>query len=149
MSSDSATIVVGYDGSPSSAAAVEHAARQAAGGGRVVVVHAYEVPPDYMGAPYYEDMLAEATRRSEDAMRTLESGTPALAEVDHETEVLAGDPGAAILNVASTHGADMIVLGSHGRGRMAAMLLGSVAQRVLHGAACPVLIIPPRMAGGS
>ncbi len=39
--------------------------------------------------------------------------------------------------------ADLVIMGSHGRGAIYRTLLGSVSEGVLHGAACPVLIIPP------
>jgi len=47
-----------------------------------------------------------------------------------------------ILKEASKLEADMIVIGSHGRGRMHQLLLGSVSEGVLHKSACPVLVVP-------
>lgn len=139
------TIVTGYDGSAASRAAVEHAVTDAGPGGRIVVVHAYEVPPDYMGAPYYNDMLSHEASRTAKQVEELEAACPALTRVEHESEVIAGDAGDAILRIAGTRGADEIVLGSRGRGRLGSWLLGSVAQKVIHGATCPVLVIPEGM----
>jgi universal stress protein A len=51
-----------------------------------------------------------------------------------------GEPVHEVLEFAKELGADMIVLGSHGRGAMGRLLIGSVSEAVLHGAACPVLI---------
>jgi nucleotide-binding universal stress UspA family protein len=51
------TIVVGYDGSEISRAAVTFAARRAGRHGRVYVVHAYDLPPDFLGAPNYDSLL--------------------------------------------------------------------------------------------
>jgi nucleotide-binding universal stress UspA family protein len=48
----------------------------------------------------------------------------------------------ATLDEASRLGVDMIVVGSHGRGKMYKLLLGSVSEGILHGAECPVLIVP-------
>jgi nucleotide-binding universal stress UspA family protein len=45
--------------------------------------------------------------------------------------------------------ADLIVMGTHGRRGFQRMVLGSVAERVLRGAACPVLMIPARTAGST
>ncbi len=52
-----------------------------------------------------------------------------------------GDPAAEIIGVAQDQRADLIVLGSRGHGRLAGLLLGSVAQKVLAHAACPVLVV--------
>jgi nucleotide-binding universal stress UspA family protein len=50
-------------------------------------------------------------------------------------------PAEAILTAAKTH--DLIVIGTHGRGGLERMLLGSVAERVVRGARTPVLVIHP------
>jgi nucleotide-binding universal stress UspA family protein len=47
-----------------------------------------------------------------------------------------------ILKEASKLGADMIVIGSHGRGRMHQFLLGSVSEGIVHKSECPILVIP-------
>ena len=52
-----------------------------------------------------------------------------------------GKPATDIVEVAKTWPADLIVMGSHGRGRIQSLLLGSVAQEVLHHAPCPVLVV--------
>ena len=51
-----------------------------------------------------------------------------------------------ILDVAAAQAADLIVLGTHGRGGFQRLVLGSVAERVLARASCPVMAIPPHMA---
>lgn len=56
-------------------------------------------------------------------------------------EVSIGDPGAEICRVASERGADLIVLPSHGRTGMKRLLVGSVAERVVRLAPCPVLVL--------
>ncbi len=57
-----------------------------------------------------------------------------------EGQVLAGDPAGAILADAASQRADMIVVGSRGLGGIRSALLGSVSQKVLHDATCPVLV---------
>ena len=47
----------------------------------------------------------------------------------------------SIVRYASTHGVDVIVLGTHGRGAMAQLFVGSVAERVVRTAPCPVLTV--------
>jgi len=54
------------------------------------------------------------------------------------------DPASDIIEVAKKWSADMIVMGSHGRGRLGGLVLGSVSQAVLHHAPCPVLVVRPR-----
>jgi len=52
-----------------------------------------------------------------------------------------GDPAEAVLEAADAESADVIVLGSHGRGRLGRMILGSTSKRVTEGARCPVLVV--------
>ena len=61
--------------------------------------------------------------------------------IEAEAQVVVGDAGPAICEVAAEIGADVVVVGSHGHGRLKAMLLGSVSRHVLDHAGCPVLAI--------
>lgn len=54
-----------------------------------------------------------------------------------------GTPVVEILKHAETHGADLIVMGTHGRGPAAHLFLGSVAEKVVRQAPCPVLTVRP------
>lgn len=60
--------------------------------------------------------------------------------------IIRGDVGARpaheVLEAARETGADLIVVGSRGQGAISGLLLGSVAQRLLHLAPCPVLVVP-------
>jgi universal stress protein A len=62
-----------------------------------------------------------------------------------------GDPFEAILKAAKTGGFDLVVMGTHGRTGLAHVLLGSVAERVVRHAPCPVLTLrtPPAVAEGA
>lgn len=53
-----------------------------------------------------------------------------------------GSPASAIVAVAKKWNADLIVMGSHGRGKVKRILMGSVSQEVLRKAPCPILVIP-------
>ncbi len=52
-----------------------------------------------------------------------------------------GDPAEVVLEAADAEAADVIVLGSHGRGRLGRLILGSTSRRVTEGARCPVLVV--------
>lgn len=54
-----------------------------------------------------------------------------------------GEPGPSIVEAAASEGADMIVVGSHGRGRVGRFMLGSVSDHVIRNAAAPVLVVRP------
>ena len=64
------------------------------------------------------------------------------AAVDVVVEA-SSDAGGPILDLARTLPADLIVMGSHGRSGLQHFLLGSVAERVLRSAPCPVMVVPP------
>jgi universal stress protein A len=54
----------------------------------------------------------------------------------------AGQPYGAIVDCAEKERIDLIVMSSHGRSGLSRMLIGSVTDKVLRGAACPVLVVP-------
>ena len=60
-----------------------------------------------------------------------------------ETCVVQGSAVVAILEEARDEPVDLIVMGTHGRGGFEAFMLGSVAERVVRRASCPVLTVPP------
>ena len=135
-------IVVGYDGSPTSRAAVDHAARQAGKNGKVYVVHAYGPAPDWLGFPNYQRVLDDHLARGKATLDSLLMTDDPLLATDFETELLETPPADAIAKVADARGADEIVIGSRGLGRVRTAL-GSVSQEVLHRAKVPVVVIPP------
>ena len=57
-----------------------------------------------------------------------------------------GEPGRSIVAAAAAENADLIVVGTRGHTPVAGLLLGSVTQRLLHIAPCPILSVPPRQA---
>jgi nucleotide-binding universal stress UspA family protein len=73
----------------------------------------------------------------------VELGIDAIFRVVHGTNK---DPADLIADVAREVDADLIVVGTRGHGRVAGMLLGSVTQRLLHVAPCPVLAVPAKVA---
>lgn len=79
------------------------------------------------------------------ARATVQKTVEALADVvpDIETLVRTGSPAEEVVDAAKQLEADLIVIGSRGWGEVRAVLLGSVSERVLHLAHCPVLIVRP------
>src|SRR3954452_391066 len=123
--SNGPVIVVGYDGSPTSRAAVDHAARQAGRRGKVYVVHA-----------------CNDLARGKATVDALALTDDPILNTHFRTELLHCPPAEAIALVADESGADEIVIGARGLGRLRATL-GSVSQQVLHDARVPVVVIPP------
>lgn len=132
-------IVVGVDGSPGSLAALRWAADQAALTGSVVdAVIAWRDPASYGG---YAWLIAD-NRYAKLAARTLSEAVDRVVtegSVVVRQRVLEGSPTRVLLDAA--HGADLLVVGSHGHGGFAGMLLGSVSQHCTHHSPCPVVVI--------
>ena len=138
------TIVVGYDGSASSRAAVAAAAHRAGPLGRVFVVCAFDTSSEaFWHGDEKQQLLAEQERVRELLAPLEEGAVPALLNTRWEAEVLEGHPADAIIRVAEVRGADEIYLGSRGTGRAKA-LLGSASHDVIHRADRPVTVIPER-----
>jgi len=78
----------------------------------------------------------EVTRLLADAAAQAGPDVPVTMSAPH------GDPADEILRYADRHAIDLIVVGTHGRTGFSRMLLGSVAERVVRGAARPVLVVP-------
>src|SRR5215204_4245043 len=143
--SPSRRIVVGYDGSPASRAALARAAERAGADGRIYIVHAYSLPNDWVGMPNYQQLLDAALDRvQERADRIEDESGDDLAGVAWETEIIGDAPARAIAHVAATRNADEIIVGTRGYGRARA-LLGSVAYELIHLAGCPITVIPERV----
>lgn len=131
-------IVVGYDGSDTAKRALERAAELATDGASITVVSAVHVHPAAgRGAgPVDADEVSERRHELADAETLLgEKGIKASLVEGH------GDPAEAIIDQARESGADLIVVGTRGRGPAARMLLGSVSTKVVHEAPCDVLVV--------
>ncbi|RME91326.1 MAG: universal stress protein [Anaerolineae bacterium] len=134
-------ILLGVDGSSHSLRAAKMAGDLArALNANLRVVTAFEPVPSYLGDPYIQKALAA---RMEAAEHILHEALESVGEIPGElkTEVLEGPAAEAILAVAETRQPDLIIMGSRGRGRLTAALLGSQSQKVVQHASCPVLIV--------
>ncbi|MFZ5826275.1 MAG: universal stress protein [Bacillota bacterium] len=80
-------------------------------------------------------------KRVEEVLTATENTLGLPPERVHRIHVV-GAPGEAILNEARQGGYDLVVMGRRGLSPLKELLLGSVSQAVLHGTACPMLIVP-------
>ncbi len=138
-------VLVATDFSPASGPAVDAAISLArATGAQLLVAHAYQdrALPKLGYAPsgsyddWDRDVRAQAAERLEPIVeRARAEGVAA------EPLLLAGFPDEAIVEAARQRRADVIVVGTHGRRGAALLLMGSVAQRVVATAGCPVLTV--------
>jgi nucleotide-binding universal stress UspA family protein len=135
-------IILAVDGSQFSEAAMQVLIQQMRpDGNEILLVHVIEAP-----AFFEQDaVLQERRRRAEKIMLHTTEALRSGGYQQVQTRVVEGEPRMGILEVASDHHADLIVLGSHGRKGLQKLLLGSVAQSVAQHATCSVLIvrIPP------
>jgi universal stress protein A len=83
-----------------------------------------------------EKLIDQARKRLDDAVKAC-----AAMQVAATTQVLVGPPASRITGEANDCGTDLIVMGTHGRTGFAHLMLGSVAERVLRSAQCPVLTV--------
>ncbi len=83
--------------------------------------------------------------RRQEAERAVNSKVERLREMalTVQGQVVEGRPDEAIVKAAEAVGADLIVMGSHGRTGLTKILMGSVSERVIGQAACPVLVVKP------
>lgn len=144
------TILVPLDGSELSERALKPALTIAAqDGGQVVmvrtpVVEAALVPSvEFFGSYSLRglDQAVEQARREAGAYLTQLEHAQAQPNVKVRGEVRDGDPAEAILETAAAAKADLIVMSTHGYSGVTRWLMGSVTERVLAHAPCPVLII--------
>ncbi|MDO8141672.1 MAG: universal stress protein [Candidatus Brocadiales bacterium] len=92
----------------------------------------------YKCSPYKLNEV-DVSKIREDLMKSLPEGTTDVLEV--ETIVVKGVPFNEIINATTEIGADLIVIGTHGRTGLSHVMLGSVAEKVVRKASCPVLTV--------
>ena len=100
----------------------------------------------YKFGPHKLNEIDESKIRT-DLMKGLPEGTTDVLEV--ETIVVKGVPFNEIINAATEISVDLIVIGTHGRTGLSHVMLGSVAEKVVRKAPCPVLTVrmPPPIPG--
>ncbi len=130
-------IVVGVDGSPYGDAALRMALTEAEEhGGQVTAVFAWQVPFTSFPGLFDRAELEEAAKKF--LVDKVSAVAPA-PKVPVLPLVAEGDPAEALVSAAKD--ADLLVLGTSGRSRLAGFLLGAVSARCAAAAACPVLLV--------
>ena len=137
-------ILIAVDGSPISRRAVQFAARLA---------HQLAEPPSivafYADIPLLQSVAvkigAEETRRlhDENGRAALRDARAALkrARLPFAEVMVVGDPAEAIVREAKRGRYDLVVMGTHGRGALEGLLLGSVARKVIAQSTVPVTVV--------
>lgn len=136
-------ILVPTDGSSEGERAVIHALDVAAVHG--ASVHALYVVDSagYAGMPMESSWEGVSQLLRDDAHEAVErvEQIAATVSVPVETAVIEGSPSREITKYAEENDCDLIVMGTHGRGGIDRLLLGSVAEKVVRGASVPVLTV--------
>lgn len=116
----------------------------------VVLLHVYHLPVEfqqlegaYLPADFWTNVKEEAEQQLERyAERAKARGTAV------ETVVREGYPATVIVDEVDNLDADLVVIGTHGRTGLKHLLLGSIAERVVQQAPCPVLTVKPLLEPG-
>lgn len=139
-------IVVGVDGSHGSHAALRWALKQAATTGSdidAVLVYDSGLAWIDVGSDYQDSWAHHAAEQAQaELSRVLEAVAPEPRSVPIRAVVVEGQPADALVELARD--ADELVVGTRGRGGFAGLLLGSVSQRCVERAPCPVVVVPDR-----
>lgn len=145
------SIVCGVDGSAGSEAALAVAAELSEGlGARLVLAHVADHVPAYTTVGPIAAMSPPAPMTvsvKEARGRLLAEMAEAAGLEEAEQRVVSGIAAERLADLADEEGADMIVVGSRGRGSFKTALLGSVSSDLISLARCPVLVVPKGVRG--
>lgn len=144
-------ILIATDGSEFSRVAIERCCRLLAISAEttIKILSVYEqmapmaTEPFAVSAQYYQEMMDLERKQClsfvADSAEQIKKSFPG-ADLNIETEVILGSPVRVIVDEAKDWKADLIVVGSHGRGFWGRLTLGSVSDAIVHHAPCSVLI---------
>ena len=139
-------ILVPLDFSRQAAPVLEWALHLAAvHGSSIVLLHVYHLPVEFQqleGAYLPADFWANVKQEAEQQLG-LHAERVRADGIEVEAQVREGYPATVIVEEAESRGADLVVLGTHGHTGIKHLLLGSIAERVVQHAPCPVLTVKP------
>jgi nucleotide-binding universal stress UspA family protein len=138
-------VLIAVDGSQPSKNAIEAVARLARTGSmpEAVLVHVRAWPVVYGEASVSSlEQIEQAERQYQERLLADAQAQALGAGLNVAAKVAAqGEPAGEIVRVAQECGAEQIAMGTHGRGALGSLFIGSVAQRVAHLATVPVLLV--------
>ena len=135
-------ILVPVDGSDHGFHAARTAARLARTfDAKLTLLTVYDAPSAALGEPNYSAALSQALDHARGLIDEARQAVRDAGGPEPEVEWLGGSPADTIIEVAKDGGYDLIVMGTHGRGRLTAALLGSVSNAVAARAGRPVLVV--------
>jgi len=139
-------VVVGTDGSEQSQRAAHVAASLARRNSAHLVIVTVVRPPEgwwgVVGQPPPADHLSKALSEAQAEILDTTVSVLDTEGLSWETSEEIGDPATALTDLCERRGADLLVVGRRGAGRLERLVVGSVADRVTHLSPCPVLIVP-------
>ncbi len=97
----------------------------------------YHVPVDYDNI--HENMMEHADAYLDKKLKQVRQTVPSSSK-----RALSGDPAASIIQAAEEEKAEAIVMSTHGRSGLSRWVFGSVTQKVLSAAPCPVMVVPSK-----
>jgi nucleotide-binding universal stress UspA family protein len=133
-------MLVGYDGSPQSEKAVEVAFSLADCIDSTVLIFAVARPPEPATSVELEAVLDDAREHFQEGFNKILEKARA-HDLDVKTDMAVGHPGEQIIHRAEVDKIDLIIVGRRGRSMISRMMLGSVSERVLRYAHCPVMVV--------
>jgi nucleotide-binding universal stress UspA family protein len=136
------TIIVATDFGDASSLALEYGRVLAARfGADIRLLHIVDTPRAMGTEIYLPEAVTLNERALADAQQLMAETLATFRNEPVVGQVLVGHPAQKIVEYATDHDVDLIVMGTHGRGGLAQMLMGSVAERVVRTAPCPVFTV--------
>jgi len=135
-------VLVPLDFSEVSETVLQYGVELTTGGGVTILLHVLEPLPLHFESAFGSFVNTEGLARiRENAEDLLKRSRERYPERKFITELREGKPSQIVLDAAKRHDAELIVIGTHGRGGLEDLFLGSVAARVVRKSRCPVLTV--------
>ena len=136
------SILVAVDGSDHAFDAVRVAARLATAlSAHLTLLSVYHAPSDSLGEPNYSHALGQALGEAQRILEEAKAVAVNAGAQEPRVEWMAGTPAETIVETARAGDYDLVVVGTLGRGRLGAALMGSVSSAVTAHAGRPVLVV--------